>query len=97
MNFGKGQVVVSVDRVNGKPYHCKILDTKEDLINIHYHRWNSKYDELLQQDSPRLVQQKGFVPNSSQSQGGLDVTLHHVSTSDIFHYCLYQLNYYSLL
>ena len=50
----------------------KILDIKEDLIKIHYHPWNFKYDEWLQQDSPWLVQQDDLILSSSQSQGGLD-------------------------
>ena len=48
-------VVFVMDREDGKPYQCKILDIRDDLMKIHYHRWNSMYDEWLQLDSPRLV------------------------------------------
>ena len=72
MNFNKGQIVFVVDKADGKPYQCKILIVREDLIKIHYHGWNSKYDEWLQQDSPRLVQQDDLVPSLSQSQNVLD-------------------------
>ena len=42
MDLKKCQVVFMVDRVDGKPYQCKILDIREDLIKIYYHQWNSK-------------------------------------------------------
>ena len=48
MNLEKGQFVSVIDRKDNKPYRCKVVGVKDDLLKIHYHVWNSKWDEWVQ-------------------------------------------------
>ena len=71
MNLEKGKFVDVIDRRDNKPYQCKIVGIKDDLIKIHYHGWNAKWDEWLQKDSPRLVEGDGSELGVGQSSGDL--------------------------
>ena len=50
---GEGNLLMVMDQ--GKHYACSILQRSGDRVEVHYTGWNSRYDEWISLDSPRIV------------------------------------------
>ena len=51
--YGKGDIVWVEE--NSHPYKCKVTDTNVDSIQVHFIRFNKKFDFWIKRDDPRIT------------------------------------------
>ena len=67
-------MITVLDR--GEYHPCKILDRRDGKIEVHYQGWKKRYDEWLEEDSPRILREETTLEERKRKR-------HDVSAEDV--------------
>ena len=64
--MAKGQTLMVTDKKDGRQYKCKVVETCEEDVKVHYVGWKQSHDEWIASSSSRIVSLERAVPAGKQ-------------------------------